>query len=82
MTETEKLMLRAPLERVLKKYGVGADALPAEVDLAVALATIVIVRLRKPKTATFAAKVRAWITGKFFSAKGRALAASVEKVNQ
>jgi len=78
LSDTEKTVLRAPLERVLKKYDVGKDALPAEVDLAVALATIIIVRLKKPKTATFAAKVRAWITAKVFNAKGTALAHRVE----
>lgn len=81
LSAQEKRMLRPPLERVLKKYDVGADVLPAEVDLALAMATIIIVRLKKPKTATWFAKVRIWFGGRVAEAKGRALAASVKEAN-
>lgn len=79
LSRAEVLVLRPPLERVLKKYNVGAAALPAEVDLAVALAGLVVARLQKPKTAKFAAKVRAWFVDRFFAAKGRALASNVRE---
>ena len=79
LTRAEKLALRPPLERVLKKYNVGADVLPAEVDLAIALALIVVARLQKPKTATWFAKVRMWFGGKVAEHKGRALAHDVRE---
>jgi hypothetical protein len=79
LSRAEVLVLRPPLERVLKKYNVGAAALPAEVDLAVAFAGLIVARLQKPKTAKFAAKVRAWFVDRFFSAKGRALAHDVRE---
>jgi len=79
LTETEKMILRGPLDRVLKKYKIGDDVMPPEVDLAFALAGLVIVRLKKPKTATFAAKCRAWIVGMWFNQKGRTLAAKIDR---
>ena len=81
LSETEKILLRIPLKRVLDKYGVGDKALPAEIDLAFALAGILIARLSKPKTATFFAKVRHWFVSKWFSRQGAALARKVEAVN-
>lgn len=74
LTPLEKDLIRRPLVRVLAKYGVGKDVLPPEVDLVLAVLGIVAVRLQKPKTATFAAKVRAWVVEKFFGSKGKKLA--------
>ena len=77
LTETEKMIMRGPLDRVLKKYNVGADIMPPEVDLAFALAGLFIVRLKKPKTATFAAKVKGWIVNAMFRRKGEAIRQTV-----
>ncbi len=77
LTPLEKEMLRRPLVRVLKKYEVGADVMPAEVDLIFAVLAVVASRLQKPKTATKWLKVKAWFLDRFFSAKGRALAANL-----
>lgn len=82
LSPAEVIVLRAPLERVLKKYDIGADVLPAEVDLAVALAGIIIVRLKKPKTATWFVRAKHWLAGKVTASEGRKLAARVEQVNQ
>lgn len=71
LTDGEKILLRPALNRVLKKYDVGNDVLPAEVDLLVAVAGLIVSRLKKPKTAKFAAKVRAWCVGLWFGHKGR-----------
>lgn len=79
LTKTEKEMLRAPLKRVLDKYDVGEKALPAEVDLAVCMATLLMVRLQKPKTATWFAKAKAWFVRTFFRAKGEALARKMRR---
>lgn len=78
LSAQEKRMLRPPLERVLKKYDVGAAMLPAEVDLALAMATIIIVRLKKPKTATWFARVKMWFGGRVAEVRGAKLAARVE----
>lgn len=74
LSETEKTLLRRPLVRVLEKYNVGADVMPAEVDLCLALAGLLITRLQKPKTATWFAKVKAWAVNLWFRGKGHALA--------
>jgi hypothetical protein len=79
LSEPEKTLLRRPLERVLKKYNVGDDVMPPEVDLAVALAGIIIVRLKKPKTATFAGKVRAWFIGTWNARRGEKIAQQVQE---
>lgn len=78
LSPMEKRLLRSPLERVLKKYNVGANSLPPEADLAFAVASLVIVRIQKPKTATWFAKVKAWCVAKFFAHEGRKLANRVE----
>jgi hypothetical protein len=77
LNDTEKTLLRQPLERVLRKYDIGDDVLPPEVDFAVALAGIVIVRLKKPRTATFAAKVKAWVASKWHARRGAKMARQV-----
>ncbi len=71
LTDGEKIILRPALNRVLKKYDVGNDVLPAEVDLLVAVAGLIVSRLKKPKTAKFAAKIRAWVVNLWFGHKGR-----------
>jgi hypothetical protein len=66
----------------LKKYNVGAQSLPPEADLAFAVASLVIVRIQKPKTATWFAKVKAWFVQKFFAHEGRKLAARAADATQ
>ena len=82
LTDSEKMLIRRPLERVLRKYNVGEDVLPPEVDLAVALAVVVIARLKKPKTASFAAKARAWFARKWFKRKGEKLARKIDNATE
>ena len=82
LSETEKTLLRNPLNRVLEKYDIGADVLPPEVDFAFALASIVIARLKKPKTATTFAKLRAWIAEKIWRRKGEKLAKEVKEATK
>lgn len=79
LSAAEKDMIRRPLVRVLAKYGVGKDVLPAEVDLVLAVLGVIAFRLQKPKTAKFAAKVRAWVVDKFFAGRGRKLAHTLQK---
>lgn len=79
LSPAETLIMRKPLVRVLKKYNVGDNVMPAEVDLAMAFLAVIVSRLKKPKTATAFAKVKAWITNQWFSAKGRKLAAEVNQ---
>lgn len=79
LSDTEKTLLRRPLVRVLEKYGLGADALPPEVDLAVAVAGIAIVRLAKPKTATAWVKAKTWALHWWAGRKGAAVAREVER---
>jgi len=79
LSDAEKAMLRRPLQRVLDKYNVGEKMLPAELDLAVAVATLFIVRLKKPKTATWFVRVKAWVTNRFFGAKGRSFARQMRR---
>lgn len=77
LTDIEKEVVRRPLVRVLAKYEVSPDALPAEADLAVAIAAVFIARIQRPKTATFVAKVRLAIGNWWARRKGRELAAEV-----
>jgi hypothetical protein len=80
LSKDEKDIIRPALVRVLDKYKVGKDALPPEVDLAVALSLIVISRIKKGgKTATFFAKVRAWAQNLWARRSGRSLAAIVDR---
>jgi hypothetical protein len=79
LSEQEKTLLSRPLNRVLEKYGVGKDALPAELELGVAISIIVIARLKKPKTATTVAKIRGWFVGMWARKKGADLAKRVER---
>lgn len=80
MNNLEKDMLRRPLLRVLAKYEIGSDMLPAELDLVLAIVALVITRLKKPNTATAMAKFRHWCIEFFFNSKGRRLAKQVEEV--
>lgn len=82
LSEQEKTLLSRPLQRVLDKYGVGKDAMPAEIELAVAVSIIVIARLKKPKTATTVAKIRSWFSSFWFRKKGHDLAKAVERETQ
>lgn len=74
LTDPEKQVLRRPLERVLKKYAIGEDALPVEAELAFAVASLVIARLKKPKTKTFFGKIKLWFAGKIAAREGQKIA--------
>ncbi len=63
LSPQEKELLRRPLVRVLAKYNVSGETLPPEADLALALAVIVVTRLRKPKTASFVVRLKTWFQG-------------------
>jgi hypothetical protein len=76
LSEPEKKMLRRPLERVLKKYDIGLDAMPCELELAAAVATIIIARLRKPKTRGTFSRFFGWIGSKWGAWRGRRAAAA------
>lgn len=77
LSDTEKVLLRRPLKRVLEKYNIGDEMLPCELDLAVAVASLLILRLSKPKTATKWEKIKAWCADKWFARKGRQTASAV-----
>ena len=79
LSESEKNLVRIPLKRVLDKYNVGANVMPSEIDLAMAVGGLIIARLGKPKTATWFAKVRLWFINFFFRRKGAALAAEMRR---
>lgn len=79
LTTLEKEMLRRPLVRVLDKYSIGANLMPAEIDLALVAIAIFVSRLQRPKTATWFMKVKAWFIGKFFAAKGDKLASRLRE---
>jgi hypothetical protein len=79
LTRTEKEALRRPLQRVLDKYDIGEKMLPAELDLAICVGTLLITRLQKPKTATWFARTKAWFADRFFRAKGNALAGKMRR---
>lgn len=80
LTPTEVMLLSRPLKRVLDKYNIGDTQLPCELDLAVAVASLVIVRLQKPKTASRWEKFKAWAAEKWFAHRGRQTAAAVREV--
>lgn len=75
LTDTEKMLLRGPLQRTLTKYQVGE--LPCEADLALALAGVVIARLGKPKTQTRIEKIKMWFAGKIAEFRGARIAQRV-----
>ena len=78
LTPTEKELLRPPLLRVLAKYDIGADVLPPEFELALAVVAIVIERIKRGrKFATWFVKVRAVAVEWFFRRKGAAMGAQV-----
>lgn len=78
LTESEKVMLRGPLERVMRKYGLGE--MPCELELAAALAAIIIERLQRPKVQTRIERVKAWVSGWWLGRRGAAMAAKVAEV--
>ena len=77
LSEMEKMMLRPPLERVLKKYDVGE--MPAELDLAVALAGIVISRMSRPKTQGKLERLKMWLVGKIADHRGARRASAIRE---
>lgn len=79
LSEMEKQLVRRPLERVLEKYNIGKDILPAEVDLVLAVLGLLAVRLQKPKTATFWEKAKAWAVNAWFSRKGHSTARELRR---
>lgn len=79
LSPVEKTMIRRPLERVMKKYNLGKNILPAEMDLVLAVLGVVAVRMQKPKTAKWAQKVKAWFVDKFFANKARKMATTLER---
>lgn len=79
LSPVEKELMRGPLVRVLQKYEVAPDAMPPEIDLAVVCASLVIARLKKPKTATAFVKLKTWALGLFFRRKGAQLAAQMQE---
>jgi hypothetical protein len=79
LTPGEIELVRKPLVRVLKKYNVGENVMPAEIDLALAVLALVVTRLKKPKTATAVAKFKAWVIAQWSGLQGRRLAAQVRE---
>ena len=82
LSDPEKTLLRRPLQRVLDKYDITSEALPPEVDFAVALAMIVIARLKKPKTATTFVKFKTWLQNKLARRRGEKLAEKVAEATK
>lgn len=72
-------LVRKPLVRVLKKYNIGDNIMPAEIDLALALLGLIVARLKKPKTATAFAKFKAWAIQQWAALAGRRLASQVRE---
>lgn len=70
LSAAEKKMLRRPLDRVLRKYNIGVDILPAELELAAVFALIVIRRLTKPKTKSKFQQLTLWAKQKYLSLTG------------
>lgn len=80
LSPAEKLLLRPSLLRIMTKYEIGADVLPAEVELLFALAGIVIERVKRGgKTATTFAKMKAWLAGVLFKARGAQIGAQMRR---
>lgn len=77
LSETEKMLLRPPLDRVMRKYDVGEA--PAELDLAVALAGIIISRLSQPKTQGKIERLKMWFAGKVADHRGAQKAKAVSQ---
>lgn len=77
LSNAEKILIKAPLERILRKYDVGE--LPAELDLAVAIAVVVIARLKKPKTMARWERLKLWWQMKRADRRGHAQARAVSK---
>jgi len=74
LSDLEKNLLRGPIVRLLKKYEVADDFMPEEAEAGIAVAGIVIDRIRKGgKTATWFAQAKAWVVHTIFRAKGAIL---------
>lgn len=77
---SEKLMIRPGLERLLRKYEIGADTLPAEVEVLMGVSAIVIERIKLGgKTATAFAKGKAWLARWLFKARGAQVGSIMRK---
>ncbi len=79
LSPLEVTSVRRPLVRVLSKYNVGENAMPAEIDLGLAVLGLVVARLSKPKTATKWLRFKAWCVNQWFAFNGKKLAAQVEE---
>jgi len=76
LDDLEKSILRPPLIRVLKKYSIGADVMPAEVDLVIALLAVFASKLQRPKFATKWEQLKAWAVAKY---RGHTLASELRR---
>lgn len=78
LTDPEKLMLAAPLSKIIQKYNL-ADQMTPELEAACVVAMIVLTRLKKPKTQT-------WFQGMILKCRGfivgRKIAAAVPEHEQ
>jgi len=78
LTDAEKLMLAAPLSKIIQKYNL-ADQMTPELEAACVVAMIVLTRLKKPKTQT-------WFQGMILKCRGfivgRKIAAAVPEHEQ
>jgi hypothetical protein len=80
LSKTEKTLLRPGLERLLRKYEIGETALPAELEVLLAVAGIVIERIKKGgKTATAFAKFRAFCANLWSRHKGAQVGAQMRR---
>lgn len=57
LTEPEKVMLRGPLLRIIRKHNIG-DKMSPELEFAAAFAVVILARLKQPKT-------QGWFQSKF-----------------
>lgn len=80
LSDTQKALIRPPLLRVLSKYSIGADVMPAEVELALVLVAILIEKIKQGgKTATWFAKAKAWAVAFFFRRQGAQIGREVRR---
>jgi len=80
LSDTEKALIRPPLLRVLSKYSIGADVMPAEVELILALVAVLVEKIKKGgKTATWFAKAKAWAVAFFFKRQGAQIGREVRR---
>jgi hypothetical protein len=78
LTDAEKIMLAAPLSKIIQKYNL-ADQMTPELEAGCVVAMIVLTRLKKPKTQT-------WFQGMLLKCRGfivgRKIAAAVPEHQQ